>query len=478
MCPIVEAVGMLKERSQLFMSVFVAADLAVIALAWALSYVLRFVLPVIPVIKGTPPVVNYLTLLPVIFAIWGLVFRGGGLYDPMRGTAESSERRRIIRAASLAMLIFTAVSFVFFEKAYSLSRLMLLYFYVLGTAGVILERATLREILRTARRRGFNLRHVLIVGDGDLARAVGDGMVRHPELGLKVKGFLTDDPSRVGAMVGAVPVCGLWDEVADVVARGGIDQVVLALPFESMPRLDGLITRLDAAAVDIKVVPDVERFVSLKSGIEEFEGLPVISLRATPLVGWNRVAKRAMDVVLGTIALVAVAPLMGLIALAVKLTSKGPALFSQERMGLDGRVFRVWKFRTMRTDAEAATGPVWAVADDPRRTPIGGILRKLSLDELPQLLNVLKGEMSLVGPRPERPVFIEEFRRHVPRYMLRHMVRAGITGWAQVNGWRGNTSIEQRIQYDLYYIENWSLLLDLKILALTLVRGFVHKNAY
>jgi len=469
---------MLKERSQLFMGLFVAADLAVLALAWALAYVLRFVVPVIPVTKGTPPVVNYLTLLPVIFAIWGLVFRAGGLYDPMRGSAGSSERRRILRAASLAMLIFTAVSFVFFEKAYSLSRLMLLYFYVLGTLGIILERATLREVLRQARRRGFNLRHVLVVGDGDLARAVADGMVRNPELGLKVQAFLSDDPARVGTLVGAVPVVGLWDEVADVVGRGGVDQVVLALPFEAMPRLDGLVSRLDEAAVDIKVVPDVERFVSLKSGIEEFEGLPVISLRATPLVGWNRVMKRAMDIALGALALVLVAPLMLAIALLVKLTSRGPVLFSQERMGLDGRVFRVWKFRTMRTDAEESSGPVWAVADDPRRTAVGGVLRRLSLDELPQLLNVLRGEMSLVGPRPERPVFIEEFRRHVPRYMLRHMVRAGITGWAQVNGWRGNTSIEQRIQYDLYYIENWSLLLDLKILALTFVRGFVHKNAY
>jgi len=469
---------MLKERSQLFMGIFVAADLGVLALAWALAYVVRFVVPVIPVTKGTPPVANYLTLLPVLFAIWGLVFRASGLYDPMRGSAESSERRRLLRAASLAMLIFTAVSFIFFEKAYSLSRLMLLYFYVLGTAGIILERATLREILREARRRGFNLRHVLVVGDGDLARAVADGMIRHPELGLKVYGFLTDDPARVGAMVGAVPVCGLWDEVADVVGRGGVDQVVLALPFEAMPRLDSLVSRLDSAAVDIKVVPDVERFVSLRSGIEEFEGLPVISLRATPLVGWNRVMKRAMDMALAALALVVLAPLMLVIAALVKLTSYGPVLFSQERMGLDGRVFRVWKFRTMRADAEDASGPVWAVADDPRRTMVGGLLRRLSLDELPQLLNVLRGEMSLVGPRPERPVFIDEFRRHVPRYMLRHMVRAGITGWAQVNGWRGNTSIEQRIQYDLYYIENWSLLLDLKILALTFVRGFAHKNAY
>jgi len=469
---------MLKERRQLFMSLFVTADLAVLALAWTLAYLVRFVVPVIPVTKGTPPVFNYLTLLPVTFAIWGLVFRASGLYDPMRGSVESSERRRILRASSLAMLIFTAVSFVLFEKAYSLSRLMLLYFYVISTAGIIVERATLREILREARRRGFNLRHVLVVGDGDLGRAVADGMLRHPELGLKVRGFLTDDPARVGAMVGAVPVCGLWDEVADVVARGGVDQVVLALPFEALPRLGGLVSGLDSAAVDIKVVPDVERFVSLRSGIEEFEGLPVISLRATPLMGWNRIMKRAMDISLGSLALVVLSPLMLLLAALVKLTSRGPVLFSQERMGLDGRVFRVWKFRTMRDDAEDLSGPVWAVADDPRRTPLGAILRRLSLDELPQLFNVLRGDMSLVGPRPERPVFIEEFRRHVPRYMLRHMVRAGITGWAQVNGWRGNTSIEQRIQYDLYYIENWSLLLDLKILALTFVRGFAHKNAY
>lgn len=469
---------MLKERHQVFFGLFVVADLAMLALAWALAYVLRFMVPVIPVTKGTPPVVNYLTLLPVIFAIWGVVFRASGLYDPMRGSPESSERRRILRASSLAMLIFTAVSFLGFEKAYSLSRLMLLYFYVLGTAAIVVERATLREILREARRRGYNLRHVLIVGDGELAETVAERMTRHPELGLKVRGFLTDDPARVGSFVGAVPVCGQWDEVSDVVARGGVDQVVLALPFEALPRLGGLVSGLDSAAVDIKVVPDVERFVSLRSGIEEFDGLPVISLRATPLQGWNRVMKRAMDVALGTVALLVAAPLLVTIALLVKLTSRGPVLFSQERMGLDGRVFRVWKFRTMRTDAEDATGPVWAVADDPRRTLIGGVLRRLSLDELPQLLNVLRGEMSLVGPRPERPVFIEEFRRHVPRYMLRHMVRAGMTGWAQVHGWRGNTSIEQRIKYDLYYIENWSLLLDLKILALTFVRGFANKNAY
>jgi Undecaprenyl-phosphate glucose phosphotransferase len=449
-----------------------------IGLAWVTAYVLRFYVPVIPVTKGIPEASYYLALLPVIAAIWGGVFWGSGLYDPMRGATEASERRRIVRASSLAMLLFTAVSFLGFEKAYSLSRLTLLYFYVLSTGAVVVERTALREFLREVRRRGYNLRHVLVVGDGDLGRAVQERMSRHPEFGLKTRGFLTDDPTRVGGFVGTVPISGLWDDLADIVARDGIDQVVFALPFEALPRLAGLLGKLEAAAVDVKVVPDVERFVSLRTGIEEFGGLPLISLRETPLAGWNRILKRAMDVVLGGAALLLLSPLLLLIALLVKLTSAGPVFFHQERMGLDGRVFRVWKFRTMRTDAEAESGPVWAVEDDPRRTGVGQVLRRLSLDELPQLWNVLRGEMSLVGPRPERPVFIEDFRSRVPRYMLRHMVQAGMTGWAQVNGWRGNTSIEQRIEYDLYYIQNWSLRLDLKILMLTFVRGFVNKNAY
>jgi Undecaprenyl-phosphate glucose phosphotransferase len=468
----------LKERHQVFVGLFVAADLLVLAATWALAYALRFVAPLIPVTKGTPPPSDYLLLLPVIWAIWGIVFRATGLYDPMRGRPESSERRQILRASSLAMLIFTAVSFLGFEKAYSLSRLMLLYFYVLATSAIILERAAVREVLREARRRGHNLRHVLIVGDGDLARGVAERMARHPELGLKVAGFLTDDPTRVGSSLATIPILGVWDEVSEIVSAGGIDQVVMALPFERLPHLDDLIGRLDSDVVDVKVVPDVGRFVSLRSGIEDLDGLPVISLRATPLAGWGRVAKRVMDVGFALLALVFVVPLMVVIAVLVKLTSAGPVFFSQERMGLDGRVFRVWKFRTMRSDAEAESGPVWAVRDDPRRTGLGSWLRRHSLDELPQLLNVLRGEMSLVGPRPERPVFIDEFRRRIPRYMLRHMVAAGMTGWAQVHGWRGNTPIEKRIQYDLYYVENWSLRLDLKILLLTFVRGFVDRNAY
>jgi len=224
-------------------------------------------------------------------------------------------------------------------------------------------------------------------------------------------------------------------------------------------------------------VPDVHGLTSLRGGVEEFEGVPLIHLRESPLQGWNLVLKRATDVALGAIALMPAAPLMLAIALAIRLTSRGPVLLRQERMGLDGRAFTMLKFRTMRVDAETETGPVWTHADDPRRTPIGAWLRRFSLDELPQLMNVLRGEMSLVGPRPERPVFVEEFRRRLPGYMLRHKVKAGMTGWAQINGWRGNTSLEKRLEYDLYYIERWSLAFDLKILLQTFWRGF-SANAY
>ena len=469
---------MLKERHQLFVGFFVVADVVCLTVAWIGSYLLRFSGAFFEIDKGIPPLANYLVLLPMIFVVWGLVFRTAGLYEPMRGARPSHERRLVVRASSLAMLIFTAVSFLGFEKAYSLSRLTLVYFWILGTLAIVAQRALTREVLREARRRGHNLRHILIVGDGDLARSVNGRLLAHPEFGLKVRGFLTDDPQRVGSFVGSTPVLATWNEAPSIVARGGVDQVIFALPFEAMPRLEGLVHPLEDAAVDVKVVPDIERFVSIKSGIDELDGLPIIGLRAMPLVGWNRVLKRVMDVGIAAGALVLLSPLLVFLAILVKSTSRGPIFFGQERMGIDGRVFRVWKFRTMRIDAEAETGPVWAIRDDPRSTVIGRVLRRLSLDEFPQLWNVLRGDMSLVGPRPERPVFIEEFRRHVPKYMLRHMVQAGMTGWAQVHGWRGDTSIERRIQYDLEYIQNWSLALDLRILLLTFVRGFVNRNAY
>ncbi|MBE2249684.1 MAG: exopolysaccharide biosynthesis polyprenyl glycosylphosphotransferase, partial [Myxococcus sp.] len=273
------------------------------------------------------------------------------------------------------------------------------------------------------------------------------------------------------------PVLGMMLELGEVLDREGVDQVILALPLEDQPILKELMEQLALRTVDVKLVPDLFNYVTLRGGLEEFGGLPIISLQGAPLEGWNLIAKRVFDVLCASVLMVLGAPVMLGLALAVKLTSRGPIFYRQERMGMDGHLFQMLKFRTMRTNAEEE-GAQFARADDPRRTSIGAFLRKYSLDELPQFYNVLVGDMSLVGPRPERPVFIEEFKKQIPRYHLRHMVKSGVTGWAQINGLRGNTSIKERIDYDLYYIENWSLLFDLKILLRTAFGGFLSKNAY
>jgi Undecaprenyl-phosphate glucose phosphotransferase len=257
-----------------------------------------------------------------------------------------------------------------------------------------------------------------------------------------------------------------------------IDMVLITLPLSAHERLKRILDDIGDEMVSIMLIPDLIEFVTLRGGISEFEGMPIISLRDTPLYGWNLVIKRVTDVVLSIIILSAVSLLMLVISVLVKVTSKGPVFYRQERMGLDGKIFSMLKFRTMETQSEKETGPVWAAKDDSRRTPIGTFLRKTSMDELPQFFNVLKGDMSIVGPRPERGFFIQKFRGKIPKYMLRHKMKAGITGWAQISGWRGNTSLEKRIEYDLYYIENWSLRFDIEIMWLTIWRGFINKHAY
>jgi Undecaprenyl-phosphate glucose phosphotransferase len=328
------------------------------------------------------------------------------------------------------------------------------------------------------RQRGYEVRRILVAGTGELARDLCRRMKERGEFGLEVVGVLSDRKEEVGRRLEGVPILGELEEVQEAIRRSRADQLFIALPLDASDRLKRVLESLGEEMIDIKVVPDFLRYMRLNAGIEDFDGLPVIRLSEGPLYGWNRLVKRGADIVLSGLALLLLSPLMLLIALLVKVTSEGPVFYRQERMGLDGVSFQMIKFRSMREGAEEGTGAIWARPEDPRRTWIGGILRKTSLDELPQLFNVLKGEMSLVGPRPERPVFVEEFKRSIPGYMLRHKVKAGITGWAQVNGWRGQTSLEKRIECDLYYLEHWSLWFDMKILFLTLWKGLIHKHAY
>lgn len=297
---------------------------------------------------------------------------------------------------------------------------------------------------------------------------------------MRIQGVLVHESTLAKGIqkVSGKPVLGTFTQIGEWVHQHQPDQVLIALPRDQSADLDRILELLRDETVDIQLVPDLHEYVTLGCEVEDFDGLPIVNLNDTPLNGWGSYAKRLTDLGVSIVALVILSPLLLLIALFIKLTSRGPILYRQERMGLDGRTFQMLKFRSMKVNAEVGTGAVWATQGDQRRTLMGQFLRSTSLDELPQFWNVLCGEMSLVGPRPERPVFVHQFRKEIPHYMLRHKVKAGITGWAQINGWRGNTSLQRRIECDLYYIRNWSYSLDWKILFLTLWKGFIHKNAY
>lgn len=495
---------MLKKHSQLFEGLFAAADLAVVSVSWLASYWVRFRAGVIPIEKGIPNFPDYAKMLIFVWFIWAWVFRRFNLYRPMRGRRRLHEMWLLVRANAFAVLILVALTYLFREKSIEFSRLVFLIFLAMSTVMTIGARTVVRSVLRGMRRRGYNLRYALIVGAGPLAEKVAQRMLMHPELGVELIGALSRDFVDVNDPSPLLPGSDAWDQQREseyahretshssprqlriigtyedlprFLASGNVDQVIVAMPLSDHDLLEAVVNSVGDSMVDLKIVPDVHQFIQLGTLIEEFEGLPVVSLASTPLIGMNRLLKRTVDIFLSAFCLVFFSPLLLLIAVLVKLTSRGPIFYSQERMGLDGEMFYIYKFRTMHIYAERR-GARFAKKNDPRTTALGRILRKFSLDELPQLWNVLWGQMSLVGPRPERPIFIQEFRQQVPRYMLRHKVQAGMTGWAQVHGWRGNTSIERRIEHDLYYIEHWSLLLDLKIMLLTLIRGFRDRNAY
>lgn len=467
---------MLKKHSQLFLSGIIASDSLAVLFSWFFAYWLRINLTWIPLSKGVPSFDVYLwTAIPVwiVFMINAKYF---GLYKPLRGKSFSSEWVMLIKIVFFSGLMLFALAF--FYRGDSFSRVIAAYFLILLAGLLTLTHWSIRIILIRLRKKGFNLRHVLILGVGELAQTLSEKLKLHPEYGFNIVGFLKQPEDIPIETLDKKNILGSISEISKIIQQFGIDQVFIAFPLHAQGKIEEVLDLLREETVTIKVVPDLMQFVNLQSGVEELDGLPIISISDTPLYGWNLVIKRAVDLVLSSIAILLLFPLMALIALIVKLESPGPVFYRQEREGLDRKVFDMLKFRSMRTDAETDTGPVWASKSDDRRTRIGTFLRTSSLDELPQLYNVFKGEMSLVGPRPERPVFINDFKKTIPHYMLRLKMKAGLTGWAQVNGWRGNTSLEKRIEYDLYYIRNWSLTFDIKILFMTLWKGFVNPHAY
>jgi len=455
---------MLKRHSQFVLSALFVADMVCTAAAWLAAYWLRFELEIIP-LRATPGFRGYLLALPWLLILSAISYSVCKLYVPRREGTFISEIFAIIQGTVLTLVLLVAASFA---VKFNWSRAVAGLFVILNVLFLAIERGSARSLLRKARRHGLNLRYVLIVGGGKLGQRLYERIEKNPWTGFKVIGFLDDNPSRRRKGVCGLPVLGSVSDVAEVIREHNVDQLFIALPFEQQARLKEILDLISDETVDVRIVPDVFSFVTLNPQIADFDGLPILSLRESPLHGWNKILKRAFDIVFSLAALLVFLPVMAVIYVLIKIFTPGPALYKQKRMGMDGRIFDIYKFRTMKVDAERETGPVWATKDDPRRTPLGKFLRRYNLDELPQFFNVLLGHMSVVGPRPERPELIEKFKKSIPKYMLRHKTKAGITGWAQVNGWRGDTSLEKRIQYDLYYIENWSLWFDLQIIFRTI----------
>jgi Undecaprenyl-phosphate glucose phosphotransferase len=459
---------MLKQHSQLMVTLLVAADACAIAAAWLLSYFIRFTwLPVDPA-KGVPGLMDkFLPMLPLVVTAHLVIFYRLRLYRPRRHHGLVSETRDVIKAFVVAVVAVVVIDYAL-PATNKISRQFIATYAVVGTSCFVLFRATVRITLRALRRRGWNRRTAAIVGSGRTAQRLLHALRRNSWTGIEVLYFVDDHARDRPGTLRDLPVYGPLAELRAITEKSPVDSVFIALPHDEAERTNDVLAALANSMADVRLVPEISPSYAMRPNLSQLDGVPILSLRQTPLYGWNAILKRGFDLFVGGVCVLIAAVPMLLIALAIKLTSRGPVLYRQRRMGLDGRKFSMMKFRTMTVGAETASGPVWARRDDPRRTWVGRFLRRTSLDELPNLFNVLAGQMSLVGPRPERPEFIKRFKQEVPRYMLRHKMKAGMTGYAQVKGYRGDTSLKKRIQHDVHYIKHWSLGLDIRILAQTL----------
>ena len=457
----------------------VLVDLLSIAVSFYLAYRLRLLIPSPEAAQSVPRFITFLPLLLVqVVSIIGAFFFGR-MYHRRRVRYSGDDVTTIFSAVSVGTLASIAFATFWRDKDIVVTdapRVMIIYAWLLTILLVIFLRGLQSRIQRGLLVRGIGRTRVVVVGAGEAAATVLQRISQNPRLGYDVIGLVPYDGQRPWY---DVRLLGSVDDLARLVNREWIDEIIIALPEASSEDLLDIISRCDRSTINIKVLPDQFQIMAGQMSISELSGLPLLNMRDVALRGWKVTLKRGVDLIGSALGLVLFSPLMFLIAVLIKMDSPGPALFAQERMGLDGKRFHVIKFRTMKMDAER-DGPGWTTKDDPRKTRLGGILRRTNADELPQLVNVLLGQMSMVGPRPERPMYVEEFRQRIPRYMERHREKAGMTGWAQVNGLRGDTSIEERTQYDLWYIENWSVWLDVKIILMTVWQAISDgsENAY
>ena len=468
---------MIKDNQTHLNRLHVVVDGLLVAGSYLASYYIKF-----ESVFSTSNVGGHLALRDYAQALYYLVpgylmlYYMVNLYTSRRALKLWNEFVDIVQANIMGMLGFMVILFMLKQKDYS--RSMIAIFFVLNIFLTTLAHGLLRRFLRYIRKKGYNIKHILLVGYSRAAEAYISRILENPQWGYEVAGVL-DDYVPLDTSYHGIKVVGKIDQLGDYLQNQNYDEITITLPLDYYDRLEELVAQCEKSGVHTKFIPDYTSLFPSNPYTEDVQGLPVINIRYVPLTNsFNRLAKRTVDIIGSLFAIILFSPIMLIAAIAVKTTSKGPLIYKQERIGLNGAPFMMYKFRTMQVQTEEEEKQGWTTRNDPRVTSVGGVLRKLSIDEMPQFFNVLFGKMSLVGPRPERPQFVEKFREQIPRYMVKHQVRPGITGWAQINGYRGDTSIRKRIDYDIYYIENWSMAFDIKILLGTIRYGFVNKNAY
>ena len=467
---------MLVDNEKNFSPVNMLVDAAAVGVSYLLAWLMRFVGPFSGTAVRARSFEQYMMWLVFIIPLYLLLYQAFTLYTPMRMQGRRLLLANIIKANSLGLLIIMFTFYMIDEGEFSRSTYIMFYLF-----NIVLQwgsRMLMYAFLKNMRERGLNQKQIICVGYSRATEEYIDRVLKNPQWGYLIRGIL-DDNVPAGTMYKGIKVIGRIANLNVILPANRLDEIAITLGLNEYYRLEEIVALCEKSGVHTKFIPDYNRIIPTKPYTEDILGLPVINIRYVPLSNtFNALVKRVMDIVGSIVGIIVTSPVMLVMCILIKLTSPGPLIYKQERVGLHNKTFWMYKFRTMEIQPEAEEKKAWTVKNDPRVTGIGKFMRRTSIDELPQLFNILKGNMSLVGPRPERPFFVEKFREEIPRYMVKHQVRPGLTGWAQVNGFRGDTSIRKRIECDLYYIENWSVGFDIKIMFLTIFKGFVNKNAY
>lgn len=468
---------MIKDNQKVFNRLQLLLDAMIVAVSYVLAWYIKFyTFGRGEEGVGVLPREQYFAALIFIVPVYMILYYYCSVYKPKRAVKRRYEIYSIIKANTIGLVLFMTLLYVM--KQMHISREMILIFYGLNVFTTSLSRVVIRNVLAAFRKKGYNLKHILLVGYSRAGEEYINRILGNPEWGYVVCGIL-DDSVPAGTLYRGVKVLGRIANLHVILPENKLDEIAITLSLKDYDRLEEIVDICEKSGVHTKFIPDYNSLIPSRPYTEDLMGLPVINIRYVPLSNTgNIVVKRVMDIAGALLGIILVSPIMALCALLIKLTSPGPVIFRQERVGLHNKPFYMYKFRSMEVQKPSEENKAWTIRNDPRVTRVGKIMRRTSIDELPQLFNILRGDMSLVGPRPERPLFVEKFREEIPRYMVKHQVRPGLTGWAQINGYRGDTSIKRRVEYDLYYIENWTLGMDLKIIFLTFFTGFINKNAY